>query len=288
MKKIKFFSSYCSEEQIYNNIISSWGMGSSFYKNLSITKDDDYDYAVLFNTGMCNKKLPKENILGFSHEPRMTLGMNDFNQSYIENSVSEYYISNNSGLSGSFKEGFSFVCPFEYGKSKNEKYNHVNKMSMILSVSNFMPGHKMRHDLLKMILDSDLDIHFYANGLNRIYSDSRVKEFDWDIFGKPYEDYKYQIVIENIIDNNWSTEKLTNCIIKETIPIYYGSRNCSSIFYPEGSINHLGNDIHKNFEIISEIYKNSIYDSELTKKAKDKLYKEVNLLEFLNVKLNRY
>ncbi len=263
-------------------------MGSSFYKNLLITKDDDYEYAVLFNTARANRKLPKENVIGFSHEPRMTLGMNDFSQSYIENTVSEYYISNNSGLSETFKEGFSFVCPFEYGKSKNEKYNHDNNMSMILSLSNFMPGHKIRHDLLRMILDSDLDIHFYANGLNRIYSDSRVKEFDWDIFEKPYEDYKYQIVIENIIDNNWSTEKLTNCIIKETIPIYYGSRNCSSIFYPEGSIKYLGNDLRENFEIISEIYKNGIYDSGITEKAKDKLYKEVNLLEFLNVKLNRY
>ena len=259
-------------------------MVSSTYKDLLITKEDDYEYAVLLNRGMCNKQLPKENVIGFSHEPRMTLGMNDFSQSYIENTVSEYYISNNSGLSETFKEGFSFVCPFEYGKSKNEKYNHDNNMSMILSLSNFMPGHKIRHDLLRMILDSDLDIHFYANGLNKVYSDPRVKEFDWDIFSIPYEKYQYQIVIENIIDNYWSTEKLTNCVIKETMPIYYGSKEASLLFYPENSINYLGENLEENFETIKDIYHNGVYDNGICKKAKENLYDKVNLLEFLNSK----
>jgi hypothetical protein len=283
MKKIKFFSSYCSEEQIYNNIISSWGMGSSTYKDLLITKDDDYEYAVLLNRGMCNKELPKENVIGFSHEPRMTLGMNDFSQSYIENTVSEYYISNVSDLPLPFKEGFPFVCPSEYGK-KEWAEERSSRMSMILSMSNFMPGHNMRHLLLDKILDSDMDIHFYANGLNRVYSDPRVKEFDWDIFYVPYEKYQYQIVIENIIDNYWSTEKLTNCVIKETIPIYYGSKQASLLFYPENSINYLGEDLEKNFEIIKDIYHNGVYDNDICKKAKENLYDKVNLLEFLHSK----
>ena len=283
MKKVKFFSSYCSEEQIYNNIISSWGMGSTTYKDLLITKEDDYEYAVLFNRGICNKNLPKENIIGFSHEPRMTLGMSDFIESYIKNSVSEYYISNNLNLPEPFKEGFSFICPFEYGK-KEEIKERPFKMSMILSLSNFMPGHNMRHLLLKKILETDMDIHFYAKGLNDLYKDPRVKEFDWDIFGIPYEKYQYQIVIENIIDNYWSTEKLTNCVIKETMPIYYGSKEASLLFYPENSINYLGEDLEENFEIIKEIYHNGIYDDDISKKAKENLYNKVNLLEFLHSK----
>ena len=153
---------------------------------------------------------------------------------------------------------------------------------MILSLSNFMPGHNMRHLLLNRILDSDMDIHFYANGLNRIYSDPRVKEFDWDIFSLPYENYEYQIVIENIIDGSWSTEKLTNCIIKETIPVYYGSEKMASLFYPEGSIKHLSENVDHNFEIIKEIYHNGEYDKEIANKAKEILYKEINLLEFLS------
>lgn len=281
MKKIKFFSSYCSDEQIRNNIISSWGRGSNVYKDLLITSDDDYEFAVLLNTAVADRKIERNKIIGFSHEPRLTVGMNPQYVDYIANNVSEYYISNNKGLPKNFIEGFSFVCPFEFGKSENKKYKHTNKISMILSLSNFMPGHSMRHELLKMILKSDMDIHFYANGLNRIYKDPRVKEFDWDIFEIPYENYEYQIVIENIIDNYWSSEKLTNCVIKGVIPIYYGSRKASNLFYPEGSINYLGDDPEENFKKISEIYSKGIYDYDLCVNAKNRLYGSINLLEFL-------
>jgi hypothetical protein len=283
MKKIKFFSSYCSEEQIYNNIVSSLGMGSQVYKDLLITKENDYEYAVLLNVGILNKKLPKENVIGFSHEPRMTLGMNDFSQSYIENTVSEYYISNASDLPSPFKEGFSFICPSEYDK-KEWAEERSSRMSMILSMSNFMPGHNMRHMLLNKILNSDMDIHFYANGLNKVYSDPRVKEFDWDIFSIPYEKYQYQIVIENIIDNYWATEKLTNCVIKEILPIYYGSKEASLLFYPKNSINYLGENLEENFEMIKDIYHNGVYDNNICKKARENLYDKVNLLEFLHSK----
>jgi hypothetical protein len=259
-------------------------MGTNTYKDIFITKDDDYEYAVIFNGKIIDKKLPKENVIGFSHEPRMTLGLNSFIETYIKDSVSEYYLSNTRDLSTPFKEGFSFVCPYEYGKSRNESYERPFRMSMILSMSNFMPGHNLRHLLLNRILNSDMDIHFYANGLNEVYSDPRVKEFDWDIFSVPYEKYQYQIVIENIIDNYWATEKLTNCVIKETIPIYYGSKEASLLFYPENSINYLGEDLEENFEIIKDIYHNGIYDDNISKKAKENLYDKVNLLEFLHTK----
>jgi hypothetical protein len=286
IKRVKFFSSYCSQEQITKNIISSWGGGSNVYKNIHIVSDDSYEYAILLNNGRPDKEICKENVIGFSHEPRMTLGLNDERIEYISKKVSEYYLSNNIGLPQNFISGFTFVCPSEFGESKNEIYDHENRMSMILSMSNFMPGHNMRHMLLKKILETDLNIHFYAEGLNKIYSDPRVKEFGWDIFSKPYEEYEFQIVIENVIDTSWSTEKLTNCIIKETIPLYYGSKKISEIFYPKDSIILLDDNLESNFEKIRDLYLYGKYDRNLAKRAKKILYDEVNLMEYLYRKLN--
>ena len=141
MKKIKFFSSYCSDDQIYQNIISSWGRGNATYKDIKITKDSDYEYAVILNRAVPDRYLPKENILGFSHEPRETAGLDLNNLNFISNNVSDYYISNNSGFAESFKEGFCYVCPADFGKSEGVDYSHNKKMSMILSLSRFMPGH---------------------------------------------------------------------------------------------------------------------------------------------------
>jgi hypothetical protein len=261
MKKVKFFASYCSEEQIYNNIVSSWGMGSPVYKDLLITKENDYEYAVLLNVGILNKKLPKENVIGFSHEPRMTLGMNDFSQSYIENTVSEYYISNNSNLPSAFKEGFPFVCPSEYGKKEwSEERN--SRMSMILSMSNFMPGHNMRHMLLNKILDSDMDIHFYANGLNKIYSDPRVKEFDWDIFHIPYEKYQYQIVIENII-----------YLLNDSTSTRHLGKHSFKLYFPKKRLKTL--DKYIQIDYICQVIK--LVSILKTKKlANDKVYKKIH------------
>lgn len=281
MKKIKFFSSYCSQEQIYKNILSSWAKGSEIYKDLLITLDDDYEYAVVFNRALPDKNLPKSRVVGFSHEPRKTLRLDPSIESEIQGRVSRYFLSNSDGLPDSFKAGYSFVLPAEFGKSEFESYDHKNRMSMILSLSNFMPGHAMRHEILKRILKTDLDIHFYAEGLNKIYLDPRVKEFNWGIFNVPYEQYQTQIVIENIIDGMWSTEKLSNCIIKETFPLYYGSKEVAEDFYGEGSIPMLGDNLDQNIEIITETYKNFSDQNETTKRAKEKLYTQNNLMEFL-------
>lgn len=281
MKKIKFFSSYCSDEQIYNNIISSWAKNKNTYKDLFITKDNDYEYAICFNLGLPDRELDKNRVIGFSHEPKMTCRIDQQRENQISNRVSRYYISNSFGMNEIFTSGYSFILPAEYGKSESETYSHENKMSMILSLSNFMTGHKMRHDLLNEILKTDMDIHFYAEGLNKIYSDPRVKEFNWGLFHIPYEKYQTQIVIENIIDEMWSSEKLSNCIIKETLPIYYGSKLVSDLFYGKDEIQILGNDINENLEIIKENYYSVSDKSDLLKKAKKKLYSEMNLMEFI-------
>lgn len=289
MKKIRFFSSYCSDQQIYSNIMSSWANGDKIYKDLYISDPtEDYDYAVCFNVARPDKKIPINNTIGFSHEPRISLerhGLAEYSK-FVGENFGEYYISNTEDLPKNFISDFTYVCPFEYGKSRDLIYPHDGKISMILSLSKFMPGHVLRHDLLNRILKTDMDIHFYANGLNKIYKDERVKEFDWSVFNIPYERYKAQIVIENIIDESWATEKLINCIIKGTIPIYYGSRKIASRFYGN-EISLLGNDIEEDIEKISIVYNNLIYDKNLAQKAKNILYSEINLLEFLHKKFNQ-
>jgi len=282
MKKIKFFSSYCNTDQIYQNIVGSWGKGSNIYKDLLITKEEDYEYAVLFNLALPDKFIPREKIVGFSHEPRQTLGLSSDRISSFQDKISSYYLSNSSGLPECFKEGYTYVLPADFRKSENEVYPHQHRMSMILSLSKFMPGHSMRHDILQRVLRTDMDIHFYAEGLDKIYSDPRVKEFNWSLFSVPYENYQTQIVIENIIDGSWSTEKLSNCIIKETFPIYYGSKVIAEDFYGENSVPLLGNNLDENMDIIGEIYRNFSDKKKETKRAKNKLYQEKNLLEFLH------
>lgn len=46
--------------------------------------------------------------------------------------------------------------------------------------------------------------------------------------------YRYSIVCENTRRNNWISEKLIDCLVSRTIPIYWGAPNVSEIFNVEG------------------------------------------------------
>ena len=47
-------------------------------------------------------------------------------------------------------------------------------------------------------------------------------------------DYRYSIIIENTKQDNYITEKLIDCLIVGTIPIYWGCPNVSDYFNMEG------------------------------------------------------
>jgi hypothetical protein len=57
-----------------------------------------------------------------------------------------------------------------------------------------------------------------------------------------FETFQYSIVIENTREKNYFSEKLMDCLVTKTIPIYYGCENISDYFNTEGWI--LLNDEH--------------------------------------------
>ena len=76
--------------------------------------------------------------------------------------------------------------------------------------------------------------------------------------GKPAEltdvltEYRYTIIVENEIDDYYFTERLTNCFLSMTIPIYCGATKIGDFFNMDGIITLNPSD----FDRISEILKN--------------------------------
>ena len=75
-----------------------------------------------------------------------------------------------------------------------------------------------------------------------------------DLFGKGFNyienkkdglrDYCFSITIENATYFNMITEKITDCFMTGTIPIYYGTENVENFFNPDGIIK-----LDENFDI---------------------------------------
>ena len=66
------------------------------------------------------------------------------------------------------------------------------------------------------------------------------------------QDYRYSIVIENDITPYFFTEKITNCFVSQTIPVYLGATQIHKFFNPDGIITISIDDIDRLDEILRQ------------------------------------
>lgn len=137
-------------------------------------------------------------------------------------------------IGATFNEGVG-ICRLDYDDFKAMSTPAKTKLiSVITSNKAFTQGHQDRINFvekLKGYYGDKLDV--FGRGYN---------DFDdkWDVLAP----YKYHIAIENSVSNYYWTEKLSDCFLAETFPIYYGCKNINDYFPPEAC---QAIDIH-NFE----------------------------------------
>jgi hypothetical protein len=90
-------------------------------------------------------------------------------------------------------------------------------------------GHQMRHELMARKNEIKIPTNFYQNIGNRhdIEDARKGKEF---IFG----DSMFGIAIENFSHRGFFTEKILDCFLMRTIPLYWGCSNIGEFFNQEG------------------------------------------------------
>jgi hypothetical protein len=117
-------------------------------------------------------------------------------------------------------------------------------ISMISSSNSFLEGHKFRLNILNSV-KSFVDV--YGRNINPI----EKKEYG-------LVDYFYSIAIENDNTDNYFSEKLIDCFMTCTIPIYWGCRHAYSIFNPKGMIDIRS---YTNLNDLSKLNKSFYYDN---------------------------
>ena len=141
----------------------------------------------------------------------------------------EYYIANNITV---------YTCIDDLQKYPFVKYMHPSNsawiqdpcmlplktklVSMISSNKNFTHGHQIRHHAINNLPHC---VDLYGRGF---------KEIENKLEG--LKDYCFSIAIENDNTNSWFTEKLLDCFLTCTIPIYWGSESVDNIFNKDGII----------------------------------------------------
>jgi hypothetical protein len=127
------------------------------------------------------------------------------------------------------------------------------KVSFICGTKNSTMNHLMRQELWgkkEEIKNQNLKINFFNSSHNPMTIDyGHVLGPNPEDKIEVFKDYQYHIVIENSCYDNYFSEKIIDCFITKTIPIYVGCPNIFKFFNTEGII--VVNNVNEIIDICS-------------------------------------
>lgn len=105
------------------------------------------------------------------------------------------------------------------------KIEKTRSCSLIASAKRDQVGHELRHSLISWVRNTGVGVDVMGRGY------------------KPFEDksdglapYRYSVIIENVREKNYFSEKLIDAILCSTVPIYWGCPNIGDFMDTSGMI----------------------------------------------------
>lgn len=276
--RVQIFSDYatCTD---HKNAFRSWNHGKTEYKNMQIVDDDNYTHAVIYNLGTPKLKVPKENVIAFSHEPFEILYPN---LDYVKDNIGTYICHDKTKFPNwpCFKEYICYLPPgLPIGEVPGYPTEKRHRMSIMASYKQMFEGHRLRHQIIQRILQTNMDIHIWGRGSQHLYRDSRVKG-ETEVKHVGFSPYEYTISIENVSYKYWVTEKYYDPILVDCIPLYWGAEGVESVFGSDSHI-RLPRDIDGIMNIIVDVYHNPQKYRRNTSIVKSALLGDKNYAHFL-------
>lgn len=172
------------------------------------------------------------------------------------------------------RDGNITDCKLDYDKLKQMPTPDKPKLlSVISSNKAFTQGHIQRLRFVQRLKEHYGDkLDIFGRG-NNDFADK------WDVLSQ----YKYHIVIENSSEPYYWTEKMSDCLLAETFPFYYGCTNISDYISRQA---FLPIDINRPDEAIAIIDRAIAEDrysqsKEALHEAKQKMLDEYNMFEYI-------
>lgn len=180
----------------------------------------------------------------------------------------------------------SQTCLPWYDYDKLSSYDNLIKLdvpkkfksiSLVTSTKNFFPGHLKRLEFVRYLQEQKpFEIDLYGRGINPI-------ENKWDALAP----YKYSIAIENTKSSDYWTEKLADCFLAYTLPIYYGAEKLEDYFPAESFVRIDIEDIEGSVAKIRRVLDEDIWDKRLAaiKEARNLVLNKYQLFPFVTEKI---
>ena len=125
-------------------------------------------------------------------------------------------------------------------------------VSCVVSDLQMTDGHKLRLEIAKQIADSG-QVDMYGKAFNYI-----PRKID------ALKDYRFSFAMENDCYESYFTEKLHDCLLTGTMPIYLGAPNIGDFYNLDGIVimdKNANGEVTFNSEILSDEYYNDHIDA---------------------------
>tara|TARA_Y100000310_G_C20691265_1_gene822396 strand:+ start:2850 stop:3713 length:864 start_codon:yes stop_codon:yes gene_type:complete len=176
-------------------------------------------------------------------------------------------------------EGGTWIWPQNFHKI----HKKTKLCSYISSLKSSTPEQKLRVKLINFLYQNknEYDIDLYGRGHNPYPEDHGV---DYDGKASILKDYAFSITIENWQQDHYFSEKLMDCLMVGTIPIYKGARKIQNYFNPEGLI------IAETTEDILEATKTLSFDmyEQKIEAVKENFKKSKKFIDSVSYHYNKY
>lgn len=154
-----------------------------------------------------------------------------------------------------------------------------DKISCIISNKAFFPGHNTRLNFIQHLQEKDFKFNLFGKGINPIDD-----KFDG------LAPFKYSIAIENHACNHYWTEKIADCFLTWTMPIYYGAPNIFDYFPRESIIYIDPADPDLSMKTIQKAVEGDSWGKNLEAiaQARDLILNQYQLFPSLAAKIRKY
>lgn len=264
----------------YPDIMRQTPQGKGVWGNVVFTEEKvpECDYLVILdNPGSdVNVKVNPDNIIHLCMEPPNEMSLY---RQYGNKLNRHIFSSINTGKSSVLSHG---ALPWHIDKSYDylKKLNYLdlqkeNRIAWITSNQIGTKGHIQRMEFLDKIINiNELDL--YGRGIRQIND-------KWDALSK----CKYGIAYENFSAPYYWTEKIIDCYLSYTMPIYIGNKNISN-YFPSDSfiqIDPTSNNIEEQIKNIlkSELFEKNIESISMARKL---VLEQYQLFPFIHNYIN--
>lgn len=295
--KVKFCAGWDTSEQITKRLLSQFKTPKIDLTDIEFVYDDSYD-VIVFNNYISEKPKKDSKSCIFFHEPSWSgshqKNYKEYNNLTVFGHYKELYDASNIveipshlfyGGRGPWCEGWDF---WSYDNINNSEFKKTKGISSV--VSNLGMGehnhpigclYKERCNLISNLIDNTPFVDFYGWGKNDNNLKGSIQQKKDGIV-----DYKFSICIENTNEKNYVSEKFYDCILTNTIPIYFGCKNIKELWWENGYI-HIDDisdvdSVIKQLKLIEEnvdLYYNNMLPSLL--KMKERYFSDFNLLQLV-------